>query len=59
MYRQYALMRVKAAFREDKSLTDPAAIAERVAAGHKNLEVIKRQVCFFLVIYHCLSFLHF
>lgn len=44
MYREYALMRVKDAFRENKNLTDPAALDKQIKEGYKNLAIIKRQV---------------
>ncbi|KAI9560352.1 hypothetical protein GHT06_014369 [Daphnia sinensis] len=43
-FREYALMRVKDAFRENKNLTDPAAVDKQIKEGYKNLAIIKRQV---------------
>ncbi len=37
-------MRVKAAFRENRNLTDPAVVKTLKAEGYKNLAIIKRQV---------------
>ena len=42
--REYALIRIKAAFRENKSITDSAVIDNQVKEGYQNLDVIKRQV---------------
>ncbi|EFX87649.1 hypothetical protein DAPPUDRAFT_306461 [Daphnia pulex] len=43
-FRQYALMRVRDAFHENKNLTDATAVKKQVAEGYKNLAIIKRQV---------------
>lgn len=43
-YRNYALRRIRDAFRENKNITDPATINDQIAEGTKNLEIIKRQV---------------
>merc|ERR1712191_28282 len=43
-FREYALIRIKAAFRENKSITDSAVIDNQVKEGYQNLDVIKRQV---------------
>jgi hypothetical protein len=42
--REYAFMRVKDAFRENKNLTDATTVEKQVAKGYKNLNIIKRQV---------------
>ena len=42
--REYALMRVKDAFRENRNVTDPAAVKSLKVEGYKNLSIIKRQV---------------
>ncbi|XP_040160410.1 LYR motif-containing protein 4 [Anopheles arabiensis] len=42
-YRMYALRRIRDAFRENRALTDNAAIASELSYAQKNLEIIKRQ----------------
>jgi len=43
-YRCYALRRVRDAFHENKTISDPEAIAKELSEGYRNLEMIKRQV---------------
>lgn len=43
-YRSYALRRIRDAFRENRNLTDLAAVNDQIAEGTKSLEIIKRQV---------------
>lgn len=43
-FREYALTRVKAAFRESKSVTDSGVIDSRIKEGYKNLDMVRRQV---------------
>lgn len=42
--RSYALRRIRDAFKENRNLTDLAAVNDQIAEGTKNLEIIKRQV---------------
>ncbi|XP_076269134.1 LYR motif-containing protein bcn92 isoform X1 [Rhynchophorus ferrugineus] len=42
--RSYAVRRVKDAFRENQNLGNGNALREKISEGHKNLEIIKRQV---------------
>ena len=44
IHREYALIRIKAAFRENKSITDSTSVANKIQEGYQNLDVIKRQV---------------
>ena len=41
---EYAVMRVKDAFRENKNLTDITAVQKQLVKGYTNLAIIKRQV---------------
>ncbi|CAH0386405.1 unnamed protein product [Bemisia tabaci] len=43
-YRMYTLRRVRDAFHENKTTTDPSKIEELYKEGLSNLEIIKRQV---------------
>ncbi|XP_045457732.1 LYR motif-containing protein 4B [Melitaea cinxia] len=43
-FRSYALRRVRDAFKENKSLSDPKSIKKEFEYGKNNLEIIKRQV---------------
>ncbi|KAF7272686.1 hypothetical protein GWI33_014550 [Rhynchophorus ferrugineus] len=43
-FRSYAVRRVKDAFRENQNLGNGDALKEKISEGHKNLEIIKRQV---------------
>ncbi|XP_050359261.1 LYR motif-containing protein 4B [Nymphalis io] len=43
-FRCYALRRVRDAFTENKSLSDPKLIKKAFENGKQNLEIIKRQV---------------
>ncbi|XP_023935193.1 LYR motif-containing protein 4B [Bicyclus anynana] len=43
-FRSYALRRVRDAFRESKSITDPKLLKKEFEYGKENLEIIKRQV---------------
>ncbi|XP_076269135.1 LYR motif-containing protein bcn92 isoform X2 [Rhynchophorus ferrugineus] len=43
-FRSYAVRRVKDAFRENQNLGNGNALREKISEGHKNLEIIKRQV---------------
>ncbi|KAK4885699.1 hypothetical protein RN001_001970 [Aquatica leii] len=43
-YRNYALRRIRDAFRENMNLTDNNQITKIVKDGYRNLEIIKRQV---------------
>uniref|UniRef100_A0A182ILR3 Complex 1 LYR protein domain-containing protein n=1 Tax=Anopheles atroparvus TaxID=41427 RepID=A0A182ILR3_ANOAO len=42
-YRMYALRRIRDAFRDNKTLTDSASIADSLSYAMKNLAIIKRQ----------------
>ncbi|EAT42558.1 AAEL005928-PC [Aedes aegypti] len=42
-FRNYALRRVRDAFRENKALTDSSKIQSEMDYARKNLEIIKRQ----------------
>lgn len=42
--RNYALRRIRDAFKENKQLADKAAIQEQIDYGKKNLDIIRRQV---------------
>ena len=44
IYREYALRRVRDAFRENKNVTDPNKINQLIEEARINLEIIKRQV---------------
>lgn len=44
LFRAYALRRVKDAFRDNKTLTDPKLIKKQYDFATENLAVIKRQV---------------
>lgn len=43
-FRSYALRRVRVAFRENKSLSDPKLIQKEIGIAKDNLEIIRRQV---------------
>uniref|UniRef100_A0A2A4J4W8 Complex 1 LYR protein domain-containing protein n=1 Tax=Heliothis virescens TaxID=7102 RepID=A0A2A4J4W8_HELVI len=43
-FRSYALRRVKDAFRDNKTITDPKLIKKQYDFGMENLAIIKRQV---------------
>ncbi|CAH0716790.1 unnamed protein product, partial [Brenthis ino] len=43
-FRAYAIRRVRDAFKESKSLSDPKLIKKEFDFGKENLEIIKRQV---------------
>nr|CAH0100755.1 unnamed protein product [Daphnia galeata] len=43
-FREYAVMRVKDAFRENKNVTDITAVQKQLVKGYTNLAIIKRQV---------------
>ena len=44
IYREYALRRVRDAFRENKNVTDPNKINQLIEEARINLQIIKRQV---------------
>ena len=44
IYRKYALRRIRDAFRDNKCITDENTIQQLFTDGHKNLQLIKRQV---------------
>nr|CAH0108037.1 unnamed protein product [Daphnia galeata] len=43
-FREYAVMCVKNAFRENNNLTDVTAVQKQLVKGYTNLAIIKRQV---------------
>ncbi|XP_021959885.1 LYR motif-containing protein 4 [Folsomia candida] len=43
-YRNYALRRIRDAFKENKNLQDKEKIKEQMSKANKNLSIIKRQV---------------
>ncbi|XP_020784656.2 LYR motif-containing protein 4 [Boleophthalmus pectinirostris] len=43
-YRTYALRRVRDAFRENQTVQDPDLIQGLIQEGHRNLQIIQRQV---------------
>lgn len=43
-YRTYALRRVRDAFRDNRKVEDPETIDRLLQEGHRNLELIQRQV---------------
>ncbi|XP_034838467.1 LYR motif-containing protein 4B-like [Maniola hyperantus] len=43
-FRAYALRRIRDAFQENKSLTDPKLVKKEFEYGKENLKIIKRQV---------------
>lgn len=44
IYRNYALRRIKDAFKDNKKLTEPDAIQKQYQFANENLDVIRRQV---------------
>lgn len=44
IYRNYALRRIKDAFKDNKKLTEPDAIQKQYQFASENLDVIRRQV---------------
>jgi len=44
MYRKYAFRRIRDAFKDNKGITDEKTIQQLLRDGHKNLQLIKRQV---------------
>ncbi|EDV21281.1 LYR motif-containing protein 4 [Trichoplax sp. H2] len=51
-YRAYALRRIKDAFKENKTVTDPDVINQLISKANHNLEIIKRQVALGHVYHH-------
>ena len=44
MIREYALVRVKAAFRENRNAREPEVVNQLIAKGYQNLKIVERQV---------------
>jgi len=44
IYRKYALRRIRDSFRDNKYIKDETTIEQLISDGHKDLEIIKRQV---------------